>query len=72
MVLRRVSLVLSLITAGPPAAFAVVLVLDAQYTLSVVFAVLAAFIIALQEYILRSIPHPREYIAARVPWRDDS
>lgn len=71
MVLRRVSLVVSLITAGPPAAFAVVLALDGRYSLSLVFAALAAFMVVLPEYILRALPRPREYITDRLPWRED-
>ena len=71
MVLRRVSLVLSLITAGPPAGFAVVVALDGQYALSLLFAALAAFMFVLPEYIIRKIPRPREYVRTRLPWRDE-
>lgn len=71
MVIRRLSLLVSLLTAGPPAAFAVVLVFDGQYATSLVFGGLATFMFVLPEYILRRLPRPREALTSRLPWRED-
>lgn len=63
------SLVLSLVLAGPPAIMGVLALARGDVAIGAIFLGLAVLMVVLPEYILRRIPGPTEMIKRRLPWR---
>lgn len=69
MIPRRVSVVISIAIAAPPAAFGLLALVDGDMLIGVGFLVIAAVMVALPEYVVRRLPGPRSIIQKRLLWR---